>query len=192
MCQFCQNCFLLKSRLDTLKILTNWLKKVKFWVPFPANPSQIPLSTFFAKISLENLKIWKKSPKLSFVLTRDRKEKAVFQWVWRLKEGEKKISLILLPQSISFLKNLKKFEKKIIHNWHLLTLFSQFPNFHPKFFENPFSKWNYRCSKWLPELWNRDIHNLLFQELSKTVKIIKIGPQLADWPTLQKFPRLDQ
>ena len=26
MCQFCQNCFLLKSRLDNLKILTNWLK----------------------------------------------------------------------------------------------------------------------------------------------------------------------
>ena len=47
------------ARLDTLaKILTNWLKKVKFWVPFS---SKFHFPLFFCQD--KPWKIWKKNPK---------------------------------------------------------------------------------------------------------------------------------
>ena len=59
-----------------LTILTNWLKKVKFWVPFPANPSQIPPTFRHGnKVKAWKFEKKKKIPNLSFVWReRGRKE----------------------------------------------------------------------------------------------------------------------
>ena len=74
-----------KSRLDTLTILTNWLKKVKFWVPLSSKSKSNSTFNFFCQD-----KPWKFEKKITKIIVRfdERQEgKSCFSMSLKVERG---------------------------------------------------------------------------------------------------------
>ena len=98
-----------KSRLDTLTILTNWLKKVKFWVPLSSKSKSNSTFNFFCQDKpwkFENLK--KNHQNYRSFWRETGRKKLFFNEFEGWKRGEKKIFFdFATPVHFIF----KKFEK---------------------------------------------------------------------------------